>query len=645
MLAGVTLAGRYRLDSKLGAGAMGEVWNAYDLRLSREVAVKVFPSHLDPEPRRVERFRAEAKLCGQLQHPGIVVVHDADEDNGQLFFVMELLHGKDLAKVMKEHRGGLPIGRVITIGARLAEALSAAHAKKVVHRDIKPANIMLLPGDRPKVCDFGIARVIEDGRATAQAGTPAYAAPEQSDGSPGERSDLYSMGCVLFEMTTGDRPFHGNIWHLVFQHATNEPRPPQEIRPEVPLPLSDLILQLLSKNPSDRPESATEVADRLRAMRPRSPKLIARSIDQLPPRQLLKSDTPERRHTGSDGNLAKEIDRILWEARVDARVAGYTRTPSLTLFEIRLGPVTPESAVLALFDRMALAANHRSARLVSMKRSSSPLPGVSAVGLEVQHAAPDLLSLGDLLREAPEGDHLLAGLGRAHDGAPAFLDLREWPHFLVAGNRGPFDPIKSIITSLAVRRSPKQLRLAMSTRDNPFTDLPHLIPQAVGEPLTWAISEIDCRYADLRKRQCRTTAQFNKEVRDSQSPVPIGALGDVNLAHPDVVVVIDELAKLEDPEPVVELAREGRAVGFHVIVRTEKPHVLSRRLKGYLPSRLALPMATAVESATVLDRAGAESLRPDEGLLVPGRGSEPYRIRLAMITDGEISEIVNHWQG
>ncbi|MER5621971.1 DNA translocase FtsK [Streptosporangium sp. NPDC002544] len=645
VLAGVTLAGRYRLDSMLGAGAMGEVWNAVDLRLAREVAVKIFPSHLDPEPRKVERFRAEAKLCGQLQHPGIVVVHDADEDSGQLFYVMELLHGKDLAKVMKEHRGGLSIGRVITIGARLAEALGAAHDKKVIHRDIKPANIMLLPGDRPKICDFGIARVVEKGRATAQAGTPAYAAPEQSDGSPDERSDLYSLGCVLYEMATGERPFHGTAWRLLFQHAMTEPQPPREIRPEIYQPLDDLILQLLAKSPTDRPQSAIEVADQLRAMRPRTPKPASKKVEQLPPHHLLKSDASERNHTDADDSLVKEIDRVLREARVDARVTGYTRTPTVTRFEIRLGPTTHESAVFALAGRIGQVVKHRVARLVPMERSSSPLPGVLAVTLEVSHTSPDLLSLGDVLREAPEGDLSLIGLGRDRDGAPAFLNLHESPHLLVAGNRGAVNPIRGIVASLAMRHSPKQFRLVMSTRDNPFADLPHLVPQAAGEPLTWAIAEVDCRYADLRKRQCRTIEQFNKEVRESGSPAPIGALGDADLAHPDVVVFIDELAAVEDLGQVIELAREGRAAGFHLVVRTAKPYVLNRRLKGYLPSRLALSVTTAGESTCVLDRPGAESLSPGEGLLVPGRGREPYEIRLATITDGEIREIVNHWRG
>ncbi|MFI9597847.1 DNA translocase FtsK [Nonomuraea sp. NPDC052265] len=647
VLGGVTLAGRYRLGKKLGAGAMGEVWKGFDLRLDREVAVKVFPNHVDPDPRRIDRFRAEAKLCGQLQHPGIVVVHDADEDNGQLFFVMELLDGKDLAKVMSKALNGLPLERVITIGIRLAEALTAAHDKKVIHRDIKPANIMLLPGDRPKICDFGIARVIDKGRATMQAGTPAYAAPEQTDGAPDERSDLYSLGCVLYEMVTGVRPFHGSVWQILFKHATEAPTPPRDIRGDIPSPLEDLILRLLAKKPEGRPQSAVEVATLLRAMRPPAPKNADKKVDRLPPDRLLKSGTPERRHTDADDAMAKAIDQVLHRARIDAKVAGYTRTPQLTRFEVRLGPTTPAAAVFALTADFTAAVNNSGTQLVPMERSTSPLPGVVAIGVEVPHRDPDLLSLGDILREAPDGDSLLVGLGRADDGTPAFLKLNESPHFLIGGSGGRLDPLRSIVASLAMRRHPKRLRLVMSGRTGPFTALPHLVEQAKSDPLNWALAEVECRYADLTARGCRTTEQFNREVREARTPTPIGALGDTELAHPDVVVVIDELTKVGDSEAITELTREGRAVGFHIIARTAVPsqRELSGRIKGYFSARLSLPVATAEESVCILDRVGAESLRPGTGLFLAGRGRVPYEIRLAAISDEEIAAIVSHWRG
>ncbi|MEO3807964.1 DNA translocase FtsK [Sphaerisporangium sp. B11E5] len=645
MREGETLAGRYRLVEKLGAGGMGVVWKAVDLRLVREVAVKIFPNDGDPDPRRVERFRAEPVLCGRLQHAGIVVVHDADEDKGRLFFVMELLDGQDLMKVFSRHLNGLPTKRVVTIGARLAEALGVAHANRVIHRDIKPANIMLLSGDRPKICDFGIARAVDSGKATLQVGTPAYMAPEQSGGEPDERSDLYSLGCLLYEMATGETPFDGSVWQLMHRHATEEPTPPSAIRGDVPSLLEELILQLLAKKPEDRPQSAEEVAERLRAMRPEGRK-SGKEIERLPPDRLLRSSAPKRKHTDADDAMAKKIDQILKKARVDAKVAGYTRTPVLTRFEVRLGPTTQVTTVLELAREIVQAAKCEGVRLVPMERSTSPLPGSMAIGVEVPHRVPDLLSLGDILRQTPDGS-LLAGLGRAHDEASVYLDLNKARHVLIGGNGGRFDPIRSIVASLAVKHKPKRCRLIMVGRWNQYFDLPHVVQEAMGNPLTWAIAELGCRYGDLERFGCRDVERFNREVREERAPMPIAALGDIEHAHPDVVVVIDELADIDDQDAVVELAREGRAAGFHVVARTSRPSeiVLSSRVKGYFPARLALSMATADESIRVINRPGAEGLAPGSGLFLLTTSSEPQEIRLAAISDEEIAGIVNYWRG
>ncbi|MDA0635163.1 DNA translocase FtsK [Nonomuraea sp. MCN248] len=645
MREGETLAGRYRLVKKLGAGGMGVVWKAVDLRLDREVAVKVFPYERDPDPRRVERFRAEPVLCGRLQHPGIVVIHDADEDDGRLFFVMELLDGPNLMKVFSRHLNGLPSERVVNIGARLAEALGVAHANKVIHRDIKPANIMLLSGDRPKICDFGIARAVDSGKATLQVGTPAYMAPEQSEGEPDERSDLYSLGCVLYEMATGETPFDGSVWQLMHRHATEKPTPPSAIRGDIPSPLEELILWLLAKKPEDRPQSAEEVAERLRAMRPEGRKSSTK-IERLPPDRLLRSGIPERKHTDADDAMAKKIDQILKKALVDAKVAGYIRTPVLTRFEVRLGPTTEATAVLELAGQIVQAAKRDGVRLVLMERSTSPLPGSMAIGVEVPHRVPELLSLGDILRQAPD-DSLLAGLGRAGDETSVYLDLNEERHVLIGGNGGRFDPIRSIVASLAVKHKPKRCRLIMVGRWNQFFDLPHVVQEAMGNPLTWAVAELGCRYGDLERSGCRDVEQFNREVRDERAPMPIAALGDTERAHPDVVVVIDELADIDDQDAVVELAREGRAVGIHVVARTARPSeiVLNSRVKGYFPARLALSMATADESIRVINRPGAEVLALGNGLFLRTTSGEPQEIRLAAISDEEIAAIVTYWRG
>ncbi|WP_170991098.1 serine/threonine protein kinase [Herbidospora galbida] len=642
MLGGVTLVGRYRLDRKLGAGAMGEVWHGIDTRLNRDVAVKVFPEHSSVDTRRAARFRAEAQLCGQIQHPGVVVVHDANDDEGRLFFVMEMLDGRDLRAVMDDARNGLPFDRIIRIGIGLADALAAAHAKKVIHRDIKPANIMLLPGDRPKLLDFGIAKVLDAGGATAPIGTPAYTAPEQNEGRPDERSDLYSLGCVLYEMTTGDRPFEGGAMEVLYKHATKQPPRPGDFRGDVPSLLEELILDLLAKKPEDRPQSADEVTTRLRAIHQTDPG-PAKATVLLPDDRLLRSGASERLHSDVDEAMARAIDQVLRRSRIDARVADYVRTPQLTRFEVRLGPNVHENAVMALVGEFVRVTGQDGLRALPMRRSTSPLPGVPAIGVEVPHRVPDALGLGDILREAPDAHAQLAGLGRAADGTAVFFEPADTPHLLIGGRGGQVDPLRVIVASFAMRHSPHDLRLVFAAPGSPFATLPHVVRQADGDPLTWAVAEVACRYDDLRAHGCRTTAQLNDRVRETGGPVPAGALGDSDLAHPDVVVVIDEIDDVS-PDSVVELTMEGRAVGFHVVARMGRPseHADVSRVKGYFPARLALPLTSVEESIAVIDRAGAETLRTGTGLFSV-HGGQPGQIGLAAISDQEVAAIIGHW--
>ncbi|MER7764964.1 serine/threonine-protein kinase, partial [Streptomyces sp. NPDC097619] len=215
MQAGELLGERYRLDARLGRGGMGEVWSGRDLLLERPVAVKVLLDTVTMEE-AVVRFRREATLGARLQHQGITVVHDvgrqAGPDGDRLFIVMELLAGEDLAAVLSRAPHGLPVARAVDLALQTARALAAAHERGVVHRDLKPANLFLLPGDRLKICDFGIAHSAD---ATAGItvtgrvfGTPAYMAPEQWRGERVDaRCDLYALGCVLYALLTGEPPF------------------------------------------------------------------------------------------------------------------------------------------------------------------------------------------------------------------------------------------------------------------------------------------------------------------------------------------------------------------------------------------------------------------------------------------------------
>ncbi|GAA4606664.1 hypothetical protein GCM10023195_24350 [Actinoallomurus liliacearum] len=267
---GLVLAGRYRLEDPLGRGAMGEVWRGVDLRLRRPVAVKFLPAHLLSDQHAVARFRREAEIAAGLQHPGITVMFDIERHDHLLFLVMELLQGSDLSSVLAGHTGGLPVDQVIALGVQIADALAAAHARGVVHRDIKPANLFLQNDGRVKICDFGIARLADATTVTGTGvsiGTPRYMAPEQFEGRQVDhRTDLYSFGCVLYELLTGGPVFAdtAGVASAMYQHVSRSPVPPRSIRPEIPDHLDGLVRALLAKDPAHRPANATAVAELLR---------------------------------------------------------------------------------------------------------------------------------------------------------------------------------------------------------------------------------------------------------------------------------------------------------------------------------------------------------------------------------------------
>ncbi|HEX4814576.1 MAG TPA: serine/threonine-protein kinase [Nonomuraea sp.] len=268
---GVVLAGRYQMVRRLGAGGMGEVWLAEDVRLRRRVAVKIVLSNLGTEPMRAIRLRREAESAAQLQHPGITVMHDVGEHEGHPFLVMELLDGIDLATLLSGSPGGLPVDRVMALGAGVADALAYAHRKGVVHRDVKPANLMELAEGGVKICDFGISRYAEATEGLTASGQPIgtypYMAPELFRGElADERSDIYSFGCTLYALLTGHPPFTAATPAAVInRHLNDAPLGPREARAEIPVELDDLVLRLLTKNPVERP-TLDEVVHRLRTL-------------------------------------------------------------------------------------------------------------------------------------------------------------------------------------------------------------------------------------------------------------------------------------------------------------------------------------------------------------------------------------------
>lgn len=260
------IAGRYRLSESIGRGGMGEVWRAYDETLARHVAVKLLLPQ-DSDPTAASRFRLEAQTAARIDHPNVVGVWDFGEYENRLFLVMELVEGDSLARLLTRS-GALPAARVARIAAQAAAGLAAAHRQGIVHRDIKPGNLLLDTDGTVKIGDFGIARFLDDPGAALTAtgqivGTSLYLAPERALGRPaGPASDLYALGCVLYQLLTGRPPFQADTAvAILHQHLDAAPVPPRELGvPGLPPAFENYLLGLLAKDAEHRP-TAQQAAD------------------------------------------------------------------------------------------------------------------------------------------------------------------------------------------------------------------------------------------------------------------------------------------------------------------------------------------------------------------------------------------------
>lgn len=258
-----TLGDRYRLEEQIAAGGMGTVFAATDERLHRRVAVKLLKDELADDQRFVERFRREARAAAALSHPNVAAVFDFGEDSGSPFIVMELVPGRDLARLLRDE-GPLAPDRARTLAAQLFAALSHAHAAGLVHRDVKPANVIVDDAGRVKVTDFGIARAAGDSNLTQTGsvlGSAHYMAPEQASGAPvTAAADVYAAGIVLYEMLTSAVPFTGESpVAAALRHVSEEVPAPSALNPDVPRDLDHLVAQATAKAPAARP-AATDLA-------------------------------------------------------------------------------------------------------------------------------------------------------------------------------------------------------------------------------------------------------------------------------------------------------------------------------------------------------------------------------------------------
>ncbi|MBU0994977.1 MAG: protein kinase [Proteobacteria bacterium] len=303
--------GRYEIVEKIGQGAMGIVYKGFDPQIKREIALKVLREDQLGNTYFVERFVKEAMAIGRLSHPNIVTVYDVGEDHHTIYIVMELLEGKPLNEIIKDNLLPLPI--LLDIGIKSAEALDYAHKKGIVHRDVKTTNILISGDNHVKLTDFGIAH-FDDPQLAMQTqagevlGTPAFMSPEQVLGKPVDgRSDLFSLGVILYEMTTGNKPFSGNHLPAIFE-AIIKKEPDYPVHPDRPIPqeLSQVILKSLKKNPEERYQSGNEMAQALS-------RCISR-LDAKETRQVIAHPEPaktvSRKNTHEDEFLSQEKSKM-----------------------------------------------------------------------------------------------------------------------------------------------------------------------------------------------------------------------------------------------------------------------------------------------------------------------------------------------
>ena len=340
----VLKAGRYEIVGEIGRGAMGVVYKAVDPVIGRTVAVKTIRLSEAgtglSRPELLARFKTEARAAGLLTHPNIVVVYDAGEEDGLYYITMELVEGKSVQALLDEgQKFSLP--RVLRIMDQTCSALQFAHDRNVVHRDIKPANLMLTPDDTVKVTDFGTAKILQMGtvqQTTHVMGTPSYMSPEQVKGRPVDgRSDIFSLGVMLYEMVTGEKPFPGqNITTVIYKIVNEDPTPPRQLDPSIHPGISTVIMKALLKEPEERYQSCREMLEDLRAYRAHSalagnPQTTAALPNATPASSL--SLGINGRHTG--GPHETQITAIA--QALSSRASGPGQTPIVR----RTGAIAP----------------------------------------------------------------------------------------------------------------------------------------------------------------------------------------------------------------------------------------------------------------------------------------------------------------